>query len=76
VKKQFKVIPNECPKHNRQPIGYLRWHYESEEKKKRGMWQRQCPQCKLWFWEDELGGNMGANKGVFSAASSHLERDV
>jgi len=37
----------------KEKLGYMQWHNKSEEIHKKGIKQKQCPKCKLWFWPDE-----------------------
>ena len=36
-------------------LPYVRWFREADKKKKKGIGQTQCPICRRWFWEDEMG---------------------
>lgn len=53
---RLKLILNKCVWHPKVSRSYLEAHADAEIRKEAGMWQRQCLQCKLWFWEDEFGG--------------------
>lgn len=42
-----------CPQHKEHGLGYLQWQdYAKEHQKKYGK-QKQCPECKRWYWPDE-----------------------
>ena len=43
-----------CSKHKSLNLGYIDWHSDSERRVKRGMKQKQCKNCKHWFWSDEM----------------------
>jgi len=34
-------------------MGMIGWYNEMERREKKGMKQKQCPKCKLWFFKDE-----------------------
>lgn len=33
--------------------GYLAWHADADRRAKRGEKQRQCPDCKRWYWPNK-----------------------
>lgn len=42
-----------CSEHKPSKLGYLQWHDDAELRTKAGQKQKQCPNCSLWFWDDE-----------------------
>lgn len=50
--KKFKP----CDKHKPKLLnmGYLAAHAEAEKRMKQGQEQKQCADCKLWFFDDEM----------------------
>jgi hypothetical protein len=58
MRQRATVIESEfCPHHHPilHSLSYREWHEEAERRSKRGMKQRQCPDCKHWMWRDEFG---------------------
>lgn len=43
-----------CPTHKPHNLGMLEWYADSERRAKKGMKQKQCKECKLWFYKDEM----------------------
>jgi hypothetical protein len=43
-----------CPSHKPLYLRYLEWHEEAEKRHRKGMKQKQCPECKRWLWKDEM----------------------
>lgn len=42
-----------CPRHKQIKLGYLAWFHEAEKRARKGMKQKQCPDCGYWLWKDE-----------------------
>lgn len=53
-----------CIDHRPLTLGYAAWHEEAERRGKRGMKQRLCPDCTLWYWRDEWGLHSGWDKAT------------
>lgn len=43
-----------CHSHNQKKLSYLEWHAWAEEQTKKGLEQKQCPDCKLWLFPSEF----------------------
>lgn len=46
------------------PRGYLNWHAWAEVQANAGLQQKQCSQCGLWRFPQELNGDACTSHGV------------
>lgn len=44
-----------CDWHRPLELGYVAWHDEADRRGKRGLIQKQCPDCRRFLWQDEWG---------------------
>lgn len=52
AKNKIAKEPPKC-KHRKKELGYMQWHRWAEEQYEKGLVQKQCPLCKLWFFPSE-----------------------
>jgi hypothetical protein len=48
------MLPEPSKEHNPSKLGYIEWHIKSAELYEKGVEQKQCEKCGLWFWPDEF----------------------
>lgn len=44
-----------CGWHRWKERGFMQAYADAEARMDRGEKQRQCPDCRFWYWEDEFG---------------------
>lgn len=54
-RKKPKALPEICPWHTPEWLGYLSASADAEERIEGGERQSQCPICRLWLWPHEMG---------------------
>jgi len=47
-------LKNRCKRHRVDGVNYLGTIEIAEKRRKKGEKQKQCPDCKRWFFEDEF----------------------
>jgi hypothetical protein len=55
TKKASPQIPRPCAHHKPSRLGYIQWQYWAELRIAKGDEQAECPECKYWFFPDEMG---------------------
>lgn len=51
--KPLQAVMNKCRSH-KDNLPYLQWNYWAEEQELKGKKQKQCPNCNLWFFREEM----------------------